>query len=595
MSIESIQIAIVLCILLFVFIAFVKESFPPDVISLSVVAVLLITGILTSNEVLTIFSNPGPITVGAMFVLTSALERTGCIHALGQNVVRFAKYPGWVVLFVMMFVVMFLSAFMNNTPIVVMMAPVVIVLARSMKVSAKQFLIPLSYAAILGGTCTLIGTSTNLLVDGLVQSAGLPAFSVFEITGFGSIVATIGALYVVFVGRHFLPKKDDDQQGSSFSDRTAHFFTEVLVTKKSGFVNKTLKQAGFPTDRSGKYVIDVIRQAFSLRYDLANLKLQAGDRIVLETNMQELMDLKANKSVAFEKKFDYEEISSQPAIVMQAIVGPRSRYVGKTIGELNLSERYGCYILAVHRHEKDYDQNFEDVRLAFGDTILLEGPKEKMHDLFIRNELISISDIEEQPYRRDKAWIAIGAILSVILFSSIAGISITSMAIIACVLVLLLGCMDTDEAYQAIDWRIIFMIFGMIALSMALEKTGAAVMIVNKMLPFFEALGPFWVLALVYGVVSFLTEMISNNAVALLFTPIALSIADQMGVDARPFIVAVMFGASASFATPIGYQTNTFVYSAGGYKFMDFLKIGTPINILLFLVSVFLIPYFWPF
>lgn len=595
MSIESIQMAIVLCILLFVFIAFIKESFPPDVISLSVVAVLLITGILTSNEVLTIFSNPGPITVGAMFVLTSALERTGCIHALGQNVVRFAKYPGWVVLFVLMFVVMFLSAFMNNTPIVVMMAPVVIVLARSMNVSAKQFLIPLSYAAILGGTCTLIGTSTNLLVDGLVQSAGLPAFGVFEITGFGSIIATIGALYVIFIGRHFLPKKDEGRQGAAFSDRTTHFFTEVLVTKKSGFVNKTLKQAGFLTDRSDKYVIDVIRQAFSLRYDLANLKLQAGDRIVLETNMQELMDLKANKSVVFEKKFDYEEISSQPAIVMQAIIGPRSRYAGKTIGELNLSERYGCYILAVHRHEKDYDENFEDVRLAFGDTILLEGPKEKMHDLFVRNELISISDIEEQPYRRDKAWIAIGAIVSVILFSSIAGISITSMAIIACVLVLLLGCMDTDEAYQAIDWRIIFMIFGMIALSMALEKTGAAVMIVNKMLPFFEALGPFWVLALVYGVVSFLTEMISNNAVALLFTPIALSIADQMGVDARPFIVAVMFGASASFATPIGYQTNTFVYSAGGYKFMDFLKIGTPINILLFIVSVFLIPYFWPF
>lgn len=595
MSIESIQMAIVFCILLFVFIAFVKESFPPDVISLSVIAVLLITGILTSNEVLTIFSNPGPITVGAMFVLTSALERTGCIHALGQNVVRFAKYPGWVVLLVMMFVVMFLSAFMNNTPIVVMMAPVVIVLARSMNVSAKQFLIPLSYAAILGGTCTLIGTSTNLLVDGLVQSAGLQPFGVFEISAFGSIVAAIGVLYVIFVGRHFLPKKDDEQKGVAFSDRATHFFTEVLVTKNSSFVNKTLKQAGFPTDKAGKFVIDVIRQAFSLRYDLANLTLQAGDRIVLETDMQELMDLKANKSVAFDRRSDYEEISSQPAIVMQAIVGPRSRYVGKTIGELNLNERYGCYILAIHRQEKDYNQNFEEVRLAFGDTILLEGPKEKMHDLFVRNDLISISDIEEQPYRKDKAWIAIGAIVSVILFSSIAGVSITSMAIIACVLVLLLGCMDTDEAYQAIDWRIIFMIFGMIALSLALEKTGAVVMIVNKMLPFFEALGPFWVLALVYGVVSFLTEMISNNAVALLFTPIALNIADQMGVDARPFVVAVMFGASASFATPIGYQTNTFVYSAGGYKFMDFVKIGTPINVLLFLVSVFLIPYFWPF
>lgn len=597
MTIESIQIFIVLCVLIFVFIAFVKESFSPDIIALSAMAILLISGILTSNEILKVFSNSGPITVGAMFILSAALERTGCIELMGRNISRFAGFSLWSSLLIMMLVVMFASAFMNNTPVVVVMTPLVIMLAKTMKISASKLLIPLSYAAILGGTCTLIGTSTNILVDGIVQSSGLPPLGMFEITKLGVVVGVVGVTYILLLGRHLLP--DRQLAGSEASwDKNPHFFSEVLITKDSDYIDKTLSQAGFSFD-PGRCVIDVIRHDLSLRYDLDNLILQRGDRIILETNVQEVLDLRASEGIEFEQNLSqntsYEQISSRPTIIMQGIVGPRSKFAGRRIGNLNLRRRYGSYILAVHRHDEDYRKNFEDVQLSFGDTVLLEGPEDRIHQLFASDELISLSHIEAQPYRKSKRWIAIGGILSVMLFSALGIASITTMALIASIMVLAFGCLDTDEAYQSIDWRIIFMIIGMLALSLAMEKTGAAVLIVNKLLPFFELLGPIAVLALIYAFTSTLTEMISNNAVAVLIAPIAISIAHQMGIDSRPFIVAVMFGSSAAFATPIGYQTNTFVYSAGNYKFSDFIKVGMPLNIILFIVAVIFIPLFWPF
>jgi di/tricarboxylate transporter len=282
-------------------------------------------------------------------------------------------------------------------------------------------------------------------------------------------------------------------------------------------------------------------------------------------------------------------------VIVEGIVSPQSRFSGRRIADCNLRRRYGVYVLAVHRHNQNIRENFDRLRLTFGDTLLLEGPADGIRRLFDEQALMRLSEPQEKPFRRSKAPIAIIAILSVMVLAALDVMPIVSLAIIAAAAVMMLGCLDAEEAYKAIEWRLIVLIFGMLAISLSMEKTGAVELIAGQILRITQSFGPLVILAAFYAMTSLLTEIVSNNAVAVLLTPVAIGVADQVGIDPRPLIVAVMFGASASFATPIGYQTNTFVYSAGGYRFADFLKVGVPLNFLLWLTAVILIPFFWPF
>ncbi len=279
---------------------------------------------------------------------------------------------------------------------------------------------------------------------------------------------------------------------------------------------------------------------------------------------------------------------------MEGIVGPQSRLTGYRIADLNFRRLYGVYILAVHRQGEDLRSNFDEVRLAFGDTLLLEGPPEGLRRLFDRRVLVNLTEPSEQPFRRDKAPIAIGAVLLVMVLAALEVLPIAALAIIAATAVVAFGCLTADEAYAAIRWRLLLLIFGMLALGLAMEKTGAAALVVNHIAALVGGLGPLAILAALYLLTSLLTEIISNNAAAILLTPIAIGLAHQLGMDPRPFVVAVLFAASASFATPIGYQTNTFVYNAGGYRFTDFVRIGVPLNLLMWIAATAVIPLFWP-
>jgi di/tricarboxylate transporter len=280
---------------------------------------------------------------------------------------------------------------------------------------------------------------------------------------------------------------------------------------------------------------------------------------------------------------------------MEAILGPQSSFVGRTLREMNFRQRYGVLIVAVHRQGVNLQEHFEDVRLAFGDTLLVLGPPENMNRLLEERDFINLTEPRERPLRRHKAPIAIAAILGVMILAALGVLPIVALAILAALVVVLARCVDPPEAYAAVEWKILFIIFGMLGLGRAMEETGAAMLVADKFTLLLQPYGPMVVLCFVYLLTSLLTELITNNAVAILLTPIVLGMAEEMGVDARPFIVAVMFGASASFATPFGYQTNTYVYGAGGYKFSDFLRIGLPLNILLWLAATFLIPLFWSF
>ncbi|HLW27133.1 MAG TPA: SLC13 family permease [Kiloniellales bacterium] len=599
MDIAGIELdaVLVLLVTLGVVMAFARSWAPPDVVAMAAVAILLITGVLTTDSLLPVFSNSGPITVATMFVLSAALQKTGVIEWAGHYITQLASRSHALAIGVLLAGTMLLSAFINNTPVVVVLTPVVIGLASVTGIASSRLLIPLSYAAILGGLCTLIGTSTNLLADGAAQALGIAPFGMFEITGLGLITAAVGGLYLAFFGRWLLP---DRPSAESVLEEMAErrFLAEGLVPSGSKVVGKTLSESGLLRN-NGDNVIDIIRSDRSMRHrlgDISKVALEAGDRLVVQCHAREVMGLKEGKKLTFpgEEPEDLQPLSAQQAVVIEGIVGPTSRLVGRSITELNLRRRYGVFVLAVHRQHENLTQAFDRLSLRFGDALLLQGPPDGIRRLVEDGLLLNPNQINTRPLRRDRAPLAIVAILGVMILAALGVMEIAGLAIIATVGVVLAGCVRPDEIYDAIEWRLLILIFGMLGLSVAMDETGAALLVVQGLLAVVGPFGPLVALSAVYLISSILTEMVSNNAVAVLMVPIAVGAAHQFGVDPRPFVVAVMFAASASFTTPIGYQTNTFVFHAGNYQFMDFVKVGLPLNILLWLLATFLIPVFWP-
>ncbi|WP_084395760.1 SLC13 family permease [Henriciella aquimarina] len=594
---DPVQIAIVLGLVVLVFAGFARERIPADIVALLAMAALLIFGILSVDDALGVFSNAAPITIGAMFILSAALERTGVIGAIGNAIVRMAKrWSPLAAIGALMVVVIIMSAFMNNTPIVVILIPVAIRLAQTVGIAASKLLIPLSYASIFGGMTTLIGTSTNLLVDGVSQEAGLAPFGIFEITAAGLCLAAAGTVYMVVAGRWLLPTRESlaDLLPTSKNRR---FIAQVLIPVDSVLIGKTIKETGFSAEK-GFTVIDVMRQHRSRRDELSTLTLEAGDRLVLRSPVSEMLALRDAGNVAIGpdagKTQAFEPVQTSETHVMEGVVGPDSRLVGRPIVGAGLVRLYGVYAIAIHRRGANIGSGGRDIRFDIGDTVLVEGPPAGLRQMFDDGMLSNLTETTERPIRRDKAPIAIGAILLVMILAAFGVMPIAGLALIAAAGVIALGCLDHQEAYKSIQWDILMLIFGMLALGQALETSGAGAFLVNGIAGQIGHLPPLVTLAAVYLLTSLLTEFVSNNATAILMTPIAIGLATTMGVDPRGFVVAVMFAASASFATPIGYQTNTLVYNAGGYRFTDFARVGLPLNLLLFAVSMLVIPVFWP-
>ncbi|MDO9640802.1 MAG: SLC13 family permease [Pseudotabrizicola sp.] len=577
-----------------VFLSFFKEIYPPEVTALAASAALLATGIIETRDFLTVFSSSAPITIAMMFIISAALERTGVLTIIGDLLKRQARGSFLRAMLLMMVGTMGASAFMNNTPVVILLTPIMISVAASVGVAPSRLLIPLSFSAIFGGTLTLVGTSTNILMSGVAQETGQPPITMFEMTLPGLIFATVGMLYMVFAGRFLLPDRAS-LSGLLGQEGKRRFLARLLIPSGSKYVGKNLAELPFNTSETR--ILDVVRGEVSMRRTMKDLVLEVGDRLVLKTGTGEILGLKEDGQIAFRDRDDHdvEPVTADQTITMEASIGPNSHLRGRPIKDLKLRRKYGVYLMAVHRQEQNISQDLQDLRLQFADTLLLEGPPEGLQRMMEDGGIVNLSTPNERPQRRTKAPIAIATIFGVMGLAALNVMPIAGLAVIGAVVVMMTRCVDPEEAFDAIDWRILFLVFGMLGLSMGMEETGTARLIVETVVGAVGGIGPIAILAAVYVLTSALTEMVSNNAVAVVIGPIVIALAIELGYDPRPFIMAVMFAASASFATPIGYQTNTFVYSAGGYKFVDFIKVGLPLNIIFAVVAVLIIPIFFPF
>lgn len=575
-----------------VFLLNALTSLPAEIIFLGGTAVLFISGILTEQDALAGFSNPGMITVAVLYIVVTGLSQTGGLNWISQRVLGLPKGQN-AALFRLMTPVMGMSAFLNNTPVVAMFIPVVSDWSRKLRISPSKLMIPLSYAAIFGGVCTLIGTSTNLVVNGLLISAtDLPGLKLFDIAVVGLPCAIAGMIYLFVTNRWLLPNR---KPVISESDDVRKYTVEMMVSVDSPLTGKSIEKAGL-RHLPGLYLVEIVRNQVIIPAVSPKEILRDGDLLVFIGMIDSIVDLNRLRGLqpATDEVFKLNTPRSERCLI-EAVVSNTCPLVGKTIREGKFRTQYNAVVLAVARNGERLPGKIGSIRLKPGDTLLLEANSNFLSQQRISNDFYLVNGIpNSEPLRHEKAPLAI-AILGIMVFlASMGWMSMLKAAVLGSVVMLLTGCCSSIRALRNIEWSVLLVIGAALSIGKALESTGAAGAIASSLIQF-SGDNPWLALAIIYGVTNLLTEAITNNAAAALVFPIALALSQNLQVSFMPFVIAIMIGASASFSTPIGYQTNLMVYGPGGYKFTDFMRVGIPLNILFWLITIGLTPLFYPF
>ena len=590
------EIAIVLLVIGGAVALFISEKLPVDLVALLAVTALVFTRVLTPEQAVSGFSNQATVTIAAMFVLSAGLARTGVLEAFSGVMARLAKRDLRLATFAMMGVAAGASAFVNNTAIVVILMPIVLLSCRQAGAHPGQMLMPLSFACVMGGCCTLIGTSTNLVVDSVVQKAGLPAIGMFEVTAMGAIFLVVGMIYLTTFGLRMLPQREDDG-GLTGSFGLAKYLVEAKIRPGSPIEGKDL--ADSPLVREADLtVLQVVRQQGDVFVvPKAHTVLRAGDVLQLRADLAQIQRLSGQLGIDLLNKrvLNDADLQTDRGLLMEAVVPPGSPLAGRSLRQSRFRHSFDANVLAIRHSGEQLHDRLADMVLQSGDVLLLELRRDRVSDLEASGALILLADVTHLHRPSAHSAVAFAIMIGVVVLAATELVPIVAGAVLGAVLMVVTRCIRLDEAYQAIEWKVLVMLAGLFSLGLALQQSGADRLLAQGLVGTLGDFGPVVLLSALYFITSVLTEVMSNNATVALLTPIAISTAHVAGVDPRAFIMAVLFAASNSFMTPIGYQTNTLVYGPGQYRFRDFLKVGTPINLMFWLLATLLLPLFWPF
>ena len=580
---------------------FVMEILPIEVTAMGAIGILLLFDVLTWQETISGFSNPAVITIGAIFIMSRALVKTGFLEVFADFLAKKGGNRKWLTIFIFLLTVSIISGFINNTAAVAIFIPLGIDLCQRFRISPTKVLLPLSYAAIFGGTLTLIGTSTNLVVSSIMEGMNMAPFSMFEFTKLGLIFLVLGTLYNMIISKWFMPSRSI----ISSLTRKYHmgsFLTEFKVGEDSPLIGNAYKDL----DISQKYnlqVYKIIRDSENIRFNLQNIIIREGDIFLVHINVKDMLKFKDDMKVLLltDVKMNVAELTGKNHVIVEGLVSQQSALIGKTLQEFDFRNRYGSFVLAVKRQRELLRDKIAHIRLKFSDTLLIMVPKERLEILRTSNNLIVLEELDIHLRYERYWWFSILVIPAVMLLAAFGVIPIVKAAILGAILLLVMRTLSIQDAYESISWSVIFLIASLVPMGIAIQKTnldevtGNLIIGIGTLIGGGEGLDPVIILAVLYGVTFILSAFISNVAVAVMLTPIGIMLATILNVDPRPFLVAICFGASCSFMTPMGYQTNMMVFAPGQYRLKDFFQMGIPLTLVFWITAVYWIPRFWAF
>ncbi|HIY70824.1 MAG TPA: SLC13 family permease [Candidatus Luteimonas excrementigallinarum] len=587
---------------------FITEKLRVDVVALLVMTALLVLGVLSVPEALSGFSNQATVMVACMFVLSGALKANGALVAIGELLSRIRWR--WLFLLVMLGLVVSVAAFINNTATVAVFLPLVLVATAANGWAPSKFLIPLSYISQTAGVCTLIGTSTNLLVDSMARDAAGVGFTIFEFAPLGIIFVGICSVYLLTVGWWILPNRGTPNPGET--EHVGRFIAELVVPADTPVIGTSPRKV-LPDSADDVELLEVLRNGVAQRDP--DVTIQAGDRLLLRGLWPRIEAARKAMKCKFDrvpkapdrapppvtegdegdKPKESDAVRRDERLHVEAMVAPGSHLIGRTLHGMRFAHTYRARVQGIHRRQLAIRVPLDRVPLSVGDVLMLDAPVDAIDALRADPGMIVLGERAQERVAPKRAIVSALIMFAAIGVAALGWLPIVASALVGCLALVALRLMTPDEAYESIDWQVILLLAGIIPLGIALQKTGGANMVAELLLNFLGPYGPLATLAAIYLMTSVLTEVMSNNASAVLVVPIALATAESMGVDAKPLLIAVAFAASTSFATPISYQTNTMVYTAGGYRFSDFVKVGMPLNVIFWISAIILIPRFFPF
>ena len=582
------DIFLVCLIIVVALVLFVSEKLRVDMIAVLIMAALMTIGVfrpgfLSPHEAISGFSNEATVTIAAMFILSSGLVKTGAITMISHKLIQFGGDSELRLFLALMITAGTVSAFINNTAAVAVFLPITLTICRQHQISPSRLLLPLSYVSIVGGTCTLIGTSTNILVSSMAAKAGLGLFFFF-----------FGLLYLTFVGRRLLPAREP-QVNLTTKYQIGRYFTLLVVHKKSTLVMRTAAQCRL-SEKYDVTILEIARGEERIWSGVRDTKLHEGDELLVRGSIHSIMEMNAVEGLSIRSQLKYadQDLATEDVMLAETVISPSASLIGRNLKEANFRHRFGAFVLAIQKHGELIRDRIGNIPLDAGDTLLVQGGRSAIESLFSDPNFLMMQELEVLPVRRHRAPLALATIGLVVALAAFEVMPILVSSILGCLVMILSGCIKMQEAYESIDWFVIFLLAGVIPLGIAMENTGTAAFIAEAILQVSADMGPVALISVFYLMSTVFASIMSHNAAVILLVPIGIASAHEMGINPLPILMSITFAASSALSTPFGYHTNLMVYGPGGYRFADYLKVGLPLNILLWIIASFLIPLLWP-